>query len=222
MEPISAIVSVVGIVGAISATCKTIGKITDLPKAFDQVRRHLPLVQKTLDDARERLESTTLTDDQRESIFETVNHCADKAKELKRVFDTLETKCKQDQDAKSWDKVRTWYRDALRGIKGHRVESLMNDILEDVKRLGLHEMFRLATQEDVKDIKKALEELSKVEPSMDDEEIESRGSIYATQMVSEGAFAQQNNPSGGSNEFVSGKYAITGAGATVSFGKDSS
>ncbi|KAJ4179674.1 hypothetical protein NW759_017285 [Fusarium solani] len=219
MDPLSIIASVIGIVGAISATCKTISKITDLPKAFNQVKRHLPLVQKTLGDARKRLDSTTLTDDQRESILDTVNHCADKAKELKRIFDALENKCKQDQDAKSWVGVRAWYRDALRGIKGHRVESLMNDILEDVKRLGLHEIFRLATQEDVKEIKKALEELSKVEPSLDDEEIESRGSIYATQTVIEGAFGQQINPSGGSHKFYSGKYII-GDSSTVHFGTE--
>ncbi|WKT54203.1 hypothetical protein QSH57_004787 [Fusarium oxysporum f. sp. vasinfectum] len=218
MEPLSIIASVVGIVGAISGTCKTIGKITDLPKAFDQVKRHLPLVQKTLDDAQVRLQNTTLTTDQRESIRETLSHCEEQANELKRIFDALEIKCKQDQDAKSWVKVRTWYRDALRGIKGHRVESLMNDILEDVKRLGLHETFNLATEDDVEEIKKALEELSKVEPSLDDAEIESRGSIHATQMVSEGGFGQQNNPSGGNNEFISGRYNITGKSANVNFG----
>ncbi|KAH7190422.1 Vegetative incompatibility protein HET-E-1 [Fusarium oxysporum] len=220
MDPLSIIASVIGITGAISAACKIIGNITDLPEAFDQVKRHLPLVQKTLEDARKRLESTALTDDQRESIHGTVNHCADKAKELKRIFDELENKCKQGQDAKSWAKVRTWYREALRGMKGHRVESLMNDILEDVKRLGLHEIFRLATQEDVKEIKKALEELSKVEPSLDDEEIESRGLIYATQTVSEGAFGQQVTPHGGSHKFVSGKYNIIGDSSTVHFGTE--
>ncbi|KLU83127.1 hypothetical protein MAPG_02192 [Magnaporthiopsis poae ATCC 64411] len=218
MDPLSAIASVVAIIGAISTTYKTISTITGLPKAFEQVGKHLPLVQGMLEDIRGRLGRTTINDGQRESILGVLSDCDDRAKELKRVFDALEKKCNEDQKARSWARVRGWYREALCGMKGHLVETLMNGILEDVKKLSLHEIFRLATREDVKHIQEALEELSKVEPSLDDSEFESRGSIYATQTVAQGAFGQQNNPSGGSNSFTSGKYNVTGEHATVNFG----
>ncbi|KAL8364974.1 hypothetical protein RB595_003997 [Gaeumannomyces hyphopodioides] len=217
MDPLSAIASVVAIIGAISTAYKTISTISGLPKAFDQVGKHLPLVQGMVEDIRDRLGSTTINDGQRESILGVLGDCDDKVKELKRIFDALEKKCKEDQRARSWARVRGWYREALHGVKGHLVETLMNGILEDVKKLSLHEIFRLATQEDVKHIQEALEELSKVKPSLDDSEFESKGSIYANQTVAEGAFGQQNNPSGGSNSFISGKYNVTGENATVNF-----
>lgn len=221
MDPLSTIASVIANIGAISTTYETIGTIAGLPKAFDQVEKHLPLMQRMLEDIRSRLSSTTINNGQRESILAILGDCDDRVKELKRIFYALEKRFKENhQRARSWARVRGWYREALYGIKGHLVETLMKGILEDVEKLSLHEIFRLATQEDAKHIREALEELSKVEPSLDDSEFESRGSIHASQTVAESAFGQQNNPSGGSNSFISGKYNVTGANATVSFGKD--
>ncbi|KAH8661760.1 ankyrin repeat protein [Ilyonectria robusta] len=209
MDPLSIVASVIGIVGATTKTYETIDKITGLPKAFDQVQKDLPLVRKILERAQERLNNSEPTDDQRKAILAIAKPCDDKAKELKRIFDELETKCKEDQGAENWARVRVWYREALRGIKAHRVESLMEDILKGVEKLAWNEVFKLAMQEDLEGIKKAIEELSKVERSLEDSEIDTQGAIHASQTVAEGATAQMYNTQGGSHTFNSGKYITT-------------
>lgn len=221
MDPLNIIASVIAICGAITKTYETIDKITGLPKAFDQVQKDLPFVRNILDRAQERLNNSEPTDDQRKAILAVAKPCDDKAKELKRIFDELETKCKQDQDVKSWARVRLLYREALRGVKAHRVESLMNDILKGVEKLAWNEVFRLAMQEDLEGIQKAIEELSKVQPSLDDSEFDTIGTIHAGQTVAQGATAQQNNSQGHDNTFNSGKYVTSGSGHTFNFGKGS-
>ncbi|KAJ5855611.1 ankyrin repeat protein [Penicillium soppii] len=201
MDPLSIVASVVGLLQAISTTYATFNTIRNLPKAFEHVRTYLPLAQRILKDVRAQLKQRNLTKAEQQSITRIIRECEIKATELKQIFDALEKKCKQDKDARSWDKLRGWYHEILRGIKGHRVESLMNDILEAMKKLALYQRFRLATQEDVAEIKKALEDISHVEPSLDDAAVESKTLIQATQIVNIGGMVQQNNPSGGMNTF---------------------
>ncbi|KAI5460947.1 hypothetical protein BGZ63DRAFT_388053 [Mariannaea sp. PMI_226] len=101
-------------------------------------------------------------------------------------------------------------------MKGQRVESLMNDILKDMEKLGLYETFSLATQHDIDELKKAIEEISHTEPSLDDAAVESSSFTSTTQIVNTGGWGQQNNPSGGANTFNSG-YNFRDS--TVHFGK---
>ncbi|KAH7459139.1 Vegetative incompatibility protein [Fusarium oxysporum f. sp. matthiolae] len=214
MDPLSIAASVAGLLQAIAATYTTINTIRNLPKAFDYVNKHLPLVQKTLVDVQNRLAHRTLTDEERQTIARILTDCCNKAQKLKQIFDELGSKYKQDNDARSWDKLRGWYQKTLKGIKGHRVEGLMSDILKDMRDLSLYETFNLATQEDVEGIKRALEDISHTEPSLDDTAVESPSLIYSTQNVNTGGMGQQNTPTGGMNTFNSG-YNISGG--TVNF-----
>jgi hypothetical protein len=216
MDPLSIAASVAGLLQAISAACTTVNTIANLPKAFENVEKHLPLAQRTLGDIRAQLEQRRLTEVEQQAITRILQGCAVKAEKLQQVFDALEEKCRQDKDTRSWDKVRGWYHETLRGIKGHRVESLMNDILDDMKKLGLYQVFSLATQEDVAEIKRAIEEISRTEPSLDNAAVDSTSLIRATQTVNTGGMGQQNNPSGGMHTFNSG-YNIRNS--TVYFGE---
>ncbi|KAK7420813.1 hypothetical protein QQX98_002617 [Neonectria punicea] len=155
MDPDHTIASVVGIVGAIAKTYETMDKIIGLPKAFDEVKKDLPL------------------------------------------------------------------RKALRGIKAHRVETLMNKILNRLKKLALSQVFKSTIRKDLKAIEAAIEGLAKVEPSLADSEFDSLGTIHASQRVEHGATGQQNNSQGNDNTFNSGKYVTSGTGHTFNFGKDS-
>ncbi|KAM0332957.1 hypothetical protein ACHAQA_001613 [Verticillium albo-atrum] len=222
MDPLSVVASTIGVLQSVPFTYQSIAKINDRPKAFDQVVKHPPLVQRILRNARNRLEEVPAPLDQEEhaAILDILKACDDKAKELDRIFKAIDSKCKQDQEITTWLRARPWYRNAVRGIKANRVEALMNAILEHVERLALQEIFRLATQDDVQAIKKAIEDLAAVEPSLDDSEFDSKRTIHATQSVAAGAYGQQNSPGGGVNTFVSGKYNITGSNATVNFGKE--
>lgn len=218
MDPLSIIASVIGIIGGMKTTYTTIKTIAGLPKAFDKVRDDFLFVQKILRDIQNRLiDGQQLSDEDSKATIAIVSPCRDKAQELKRIFDAVEAEYKKDQDAKDWEKIRVTYHKALRGIKTHRVESLMKDILEDLQKLALSRSFMPTMQKDLKAIQNAIEELSKVEPSLADSEFESSGTIHASQNVAEGATAQQNNVQGGVNTFVSGEKNVAGNHNTINF-----
>lgn len=219
MDPVTIITSALAILGAVNATYETIGKIKDLPAAFTKVQERLPLAEKLLHDAQERLDATPLTERQRTAIISILKSCEAKAKDLQQIFEAIESKCKEDQDAaKVWQRVRGWYRDAARASKARRVETLMTDIMEDIERLAWQEVFRSATQDDMEEIKKAIEDLRQVEQSLEDSDLEEGNSVHATQNVAAGAFGNQNVVSGGSSHsFYAGKYSAQ----TINIGKGS-
>lgn len=77
----------------------------------------------------------------------------------------------------------------------------MTDILKHLKELSLYESFALATQEDVMEIKQALQEISQSEPSLQNQVHTYRASIANEQIVNAGGYGQQNAPTGGNNTF---------------------
>jgi hypothetical protein len=222
MDPLSIAASIIAIVGGISATSKTIKTIKGLPKAFDEVQNDFPLALSILRGAQNSLlDGQEITEDEKDAVLAVLQPCHDKAKELKRVFDEVRAECEKDKDAKDWAKLRTAYHKALRGVKASRVEHLMMDILEGLKKLAFSQVFKSATQHDIQTLEKAIRDLSKVEPSLPDSEFGTDGQIHASQHNAPGAMAQQNNVQGGINTINSGKYVATGTGHTFHYGKDS-
>ncbi|OBT58317.1 hypothetical protein VE04_01787 [Pseudogymnoascus sp. 24MN13] len=216
MDPISILASAITFIGAITKTYETINKISGLPKAFDIVKEDLPLVQRILENAQNSITSSKPSEEESQAILAIIKPSNEKAKELKRIFDEVQAQCKGDQDAKDWARVCAIYHKALRGIKAHRVETLMDEILKGMKKLALSQVFKSAMQEDLKAIEKAIEELSKVEPSVTDSEFDSPGTIHASQAVQTGASGQQNIPQGGVNTFYGGN--VGGSSGTNNFG----
>lgn len=222
MDPLSITASIIGIISGISATSKTIKTIKGLPKAFDEVRKDLPLVLGILRSAQNSLlDGQEITDDEKNAIVAVLQPSRDKAEELKRILDDVQAGCEKDKDAKDWTRIRTAYRTALRGVKASRIELLMIDILEGMKKLALSQVFKSATQHDVQTLEKAIHNLSKVEPSLPDSEFGTDRQIHATQHIATGAIGQQPNVQGGTNTFNSGKYVAAGTGHTFHYGKDS-
>jgi hypothetical protein len=222
MDPLSITASIIGIIGGISAVSKTIKTIKGLPKAFDEVQKDLPLVLSILRGAQDSLiDSQEISDDEKNAVVAVLQPSRDKAEELKRIFDDVRAECEEDKDARDWAKLRAAYRKALRGVKASRVEHLMMDILEGMKKLALSQVFKSATQHDMQTLEKAIHDLSKVEPSLPDSEFGADGQIHASQHNASGAIAQQSNVQGGTNTFNSGKYVATGTGHTFNYGKDS-
>ncbi|KAM0186124.1 hypothetical protein ACHAPI_011862 [Fusarium lateritium] len=225
MDPLSIIASVVGILGAIKATYKTIQKIKDLPEAFKEVEKNLPLVHKILRNARNRLEEekekgVDILENEYEAVLAVLKPCETSAVALKQILEKLEEKCNKENKEKDWKRAQEWYRMALLNSKKKCVETLMDEILSGVEKLVWRETFQLATSEDVQSLKDAIGGLSEVEPSIEDSELESLGVINAEQHIAENATGQQNNIQGGTNALYSGKYNISGTSAQVKFGKD--
>ncbi|KAK3360762.1 hypothetical protein B0T25DRAFT_565638 [Lasiosphaeria hispida] len=186
-----------------NAQCSINRILSSLPEAFRKIRDGLPFVQKVLQDARKKIDGQQLSNEESKATLAIIDPCHDKAKELKRIFDEV-VEYTKDQDTGDWARIRAAYHKALRGIKAHRVKILMKDILEGLQKLALSQLFISVMQKHLKAIEKAIEELSNVEPSLANPEVENSGAIYGSQTVTEGAIAQQNNSQGDGNTFNSG------------------
>ncbi|PNP84207.1 hypothetical protein FNYG_02895 [Fusarium nygamai] len=196
MDPLSIIASVISIIGAITSSYSTIKKVSNLPGAFDKVQDDLAMVSKLLDNAKTRLAGVQMDADERNSLAAIAGRCERKIYEMQDIFETLEKKCLENPGGQTWTKLRVWYREAMKGVKSRRIESLMTDLLKDVKLLVMNQMTCLATTKDLDDIKVAIDELSSVEPSLEDHEFEGIGTIHATQSISDHASGNQWNMQG--------------------------
>ena len=128
-----------------------------LPKAFEEVEKRLPLVREIIENAEKSLRNAQVTDADKQIL----EHSYDKALNLQVILDEMEQECQKDQDTKDWSKLRTIYYKALRGIKASRVEHLMKEILEDIKKLALNHVFKLSGKDDIKRLEEAIHDLSR-------------------------------------------------------------
>ncbi|KAH6990079.1 hypothetical protein EDB80DRAFT_729454 [Ilyonectria destructans] len=197
MDPLSIIASVIAIIGDITATYKTIDKIANLPKAFEEVKRNLPVVESIFFGMKERLGKRNLLDEQSQAILNSIKPCEDKFRELQRIIDVVKTEFEADQHARDWARVRYAYHKALGRVKALRVESLMKDIFKGIEKLAQVQMFELVTQDDLEAIENALKRLENVEPSLEVSELDSTGNNYASQSVAANGTGHQYNTQGG-------------------------
>ncbi|KAF4975981.1 hypothetical protein FZEAL_7298 [Fusarium zealandicum] len=203
MDPLSIVASVIAIIGAVNGTYKTLDNIRGLPKAFEEVKRSLPLVQNILQAIQDKLKSSQVgvAESRRDVVLAILEPCEHNATILRKIFEELEDKCNEDRTANTWKKACAWYFTALQHTKAHRVESLMNEVLRGVQKLAWNETFGLATSQDVENLKAAIEDLSEVQPSLEDSEFDNPGVNNGTQHVASNASGQQNNTQGGTHTF---------------------
>jgi hypothetical protein len=93
----------------------------------------------------------------------------------------------------------------------------MKDFMEGLQKLALIELFGM--QKDLGAIEKAIKELSDVEPSLPDTELEQSGTTYASQAIAEGGIGQQIVAHRSGNIFNSGEHVMSGKRATMNIGK---
>ncbi|KAH6971046.1 hypothetical protein BKA56DRAFT_595807 [Ilyonectria sp. MPI-CAGE-AT-0026] len=197
MDPLSIIASMISIIGDITTTYKTIDDIANLPNAFEEVKRTLPIVEGIFVGMKGRLRKRNLLDEQSRAILNDIIPCEDKIKELQRVIDVVKTEFEADKHAGDWARVRHAYHKALGKVKAFGVESLMKDILKGIKKLAQVQVFELVTQDDLKAIENALEKLESVESSLEVSELDSTGNNYASQSVAANGTGHQYNTQGG-------------------------
>lgn len=197
MDPLHVIASVTSIIGDITTKYTTIDNIANLPNAFEEVKRTLPIVGGIFFGMKERLGKRKLPVEQSQAILNNLKPCEDKIKELQRVIDVIKTEFEADQHAGDWARVRHAYHKALGRVKALGVESLMKDILKGIKKLAQVQVFELVTQDDLKAIENALEKLESVESSLEVSELDSTGNNYASQTVAANGTGHQYNTQGG-------------------------
>lgn len=225
MDPLSILASTLAIVGAISASYKTIRTIAGLPDAFAEVGNNLSLVEQTLTAVRGRLRrGPDPPQEEDAAIAAKLKECEVKFAQLKKIFEALEKKCPKESASSGngtkvalpWEKARAAYRSVLAGTKANRVETLMQSILKSIDMLARRQIFEAATRENLKALEDAIKKLSEVPPSIEDPELEGPKGITATQNVESGGRGQLNVSHGDNNVFQSGEYV----GRDFYFGKE--
>lgn len=137
-----------------------------LLQALHQVAQRLPLAQILSASPRAISMNTSckeLRGDDCKAMRAIVEECKNNVDNLKKVFQNVEAP----PDA---SRVQH-YRQVTRALgKGARVESLMKVILEDIQRWVENHGIRAVTNEQVKQLAKAIKEHSEIQPSLQEED----------------------------------------------------
>ncbi|MCJ1325708.1 hypothetical protein MMC10_002371 [Thelotrema lepadinum] len=219
MDPLTLVATTITLVESVSATYKLIQHLSGLPKAFEKVNESLPLSREILQSARDELQNRqTIAPNVAEPISATLKTCQAKLDTLLNIFQKIEEKNKEHQqskDGKEWSVVSIYHstlQNAGRMTKAHRVEALMQDIMNKLKALAINQVFKTATQAQVGRLEVAIQELAKVEPSIPDADLDDAGSLNATQNVAAGGKGNQAINRGGHQDNTFGHRFDTGGG----------
>lgn len=174
MDPLSIIAGIIAIVDSILSTYSAIREIKGLPKAFEEVERSLPLVKETLEIAQRQLYSSTPSDAEKRAIEPAFKTCESKLDKLNKILSNIQKQKKEDNgEAQDWSSLAKFYHKVVAPMgKAHRVETLMTAIMNSLKALAIHQMFKAATQPQIGKLEEAIKALSRVEPSIPDSEFE--------------------------------------------------
>ncbi|KAK1976059.1 hypothetical protein LZ30DRAFT_693138 [Colletotrichum cereale] len=185
MDPLSVTASTITVIQSLIAAYDTIKHIRDLPKAFAEVGRNLPLVKETLDLAQQALDADGPDEDVQSAIQPALAECLKRAKTIKDIFAEIEPGRQQDKgggagggSAREWSAfVRFYRRKVVPFGKAHKVEALMRDILSKLKVLAVHRVFKARAESlgQMEKLEGAIRALAEVEPSLPDSEFDGAG-----------------------------------------------
>ncbi|KAK4466273.1 hypothetical protein QBC42DRAFT_259785 [Cladorrhinum samala] len=140
--------------------------LRDLPEAFQELNKWLPLVEETLREAKTPAKKVKPGHDASE-LETRLSSCGEKTDKLLEMFQKVAKKSTklQEYDASA-------YRSIAIKLGKHRAEALMVGILEDLEVLAAHPVFQAAMQKQVEPLSKAREQLENVPPSLLDSDLE--------------------------------------------------
>lgn len=151
--------SIISIIDATKQVYEAVEDEVGLPKNFKKSATKLPLISKLLEDAETYINNAA--DDAIKIAFTpTLEDCKVQATQLQELF----AKVMPEKGDSRWDR----YVKAARTIgKGGRVESLIGGILDDLQLLAT-KFPEVTTPRGKEQLAKAIEEVSKMEPSLPD------------------------------------------------------
>jgi hypothetical protein len=152
-EIIGLISGIIAIVDAVSKVYTDIRDAQGLPQDFREAARKLPLVRNVLQTTERRLRACKPDTDSLEATKPTVEDCKNKIERLESIF----RKVIPQTEGKSSSR----YVIAMRALgKGDQVGCLMKGILEDVQLLAGDHGIKAATETQVGEVIRAIEDLS--------------------------------------------------------------
>ncbi|KAK1967048.1 hypothetical protein LY78DRAFT_22749 [Colletotrichum sublineola] len=190
MDPLSITASTITVIQSLIAAYDTIKHIKDLPKAFAEVGRNLPLVNETLDLAQQALVADKPDENVQSAIQPALADCLKRAKTIKDIFGEIEPGHQQEKGggAREWSAFARFYRKKVVPLgKAHKVEALMRDILSRLKVLAIHHVFKAHAESlgQIEKLESAIRALAEVEPSLPDSEFDGGPGTNVTQHISD-------------------------------------
>ncbi|KAK8057017.1 tpr domain protein [Apiospora saccharicola] len=164
-EVIGIISAVIAIIDGIHQLYEGASDATGLPEAFRVVAARLPLVESILQSVENHLRLNQVDGPSSHAMKAVLHEAKKKAKSLKELFDKVIPL----DDASRWDR----YIKLARTLgKDTKVETLMMGLMTDVQLLmGKNGLDSVAAQQ-VDELRKAIEDMSKLQPSIPDSEFQ--------------------------------------------------
>lgn len=198
---LGAIATVIDLAGKIKEIYDTAKAGQGLPKAFTVVAGQLQIVEEILQSAQSHLDGDR---DSCKGVQDIINDCEKKTKRLNELFEQAIPKT-------GAPTLERYYKAVKSYGKGNEVENLMKGILEGVRLLAYKNGMKAATVGQQEQILKAIKEVSDVQPSVPENELQERGftahySGSGTQYNAQGEYiaqgeARQYNAPGGAQHF---------------------
>lgn len=236
MDPLSIIASTLAILDGVSDAYTAIQKLVNLPEAFQEVSRQLPLAEELLKAAEAVLKENSDAKT-KSAAYECVQDCKKKATTLRNIFQQLQDKAKKDapdgQGQVDWptsslvDAYKAGLLRLKKMAKASKVEKLMGEIMKKLETLSTLQGFKTATtwQEKLGEIKDSIEALNVVteqNPSIEDEDLSDTSNTHFQMSINDQGTGYQNEinhlGSGDMPIVQGGTGHILGRNATINNG----
>ncbi|KAF4340920.1 hypothetical protein FBEOM_5156 [Fusarium beomiforme] len=148
------------VLGQAIESCCIVKDASDIPKAFCTVAKHLPVVEQVFSSVRSVLKLSKEETDQMKELYPVIKHVADNGcgqlRSMENLFDAVI------QDGEKMER----YASAVNNGDGKKVETIMVELLTNASLVAIEP---LVSQEDIKTVQGALEEVKKLPPSLEED-----------------------------------------------------
>ncbi|KAF5686271.1 hypothetical protein FCIRC_2989 [Fusarium circinatum] len=132
----------------------------DVPRAFSIVAKHLPVINQVFSSARTYLKQSKDEAEEIKELYSDIKHVADSGcgqlRSIENLFDTVT------QDGEKMERYAT----AIKNGDGKKVETIMVELLTNTSLVAVEP---LVSQDDIKILQGALEEVKKLPPSLEED-----------------------------------------------------
>ena len=156
---IGLISAIITVIDTLSQAYKDSKDASGLPQAFRDVASKLPLVSETLGTVQQRMDASNPEQQLYSALKPVVEDCKSKVERLEKIFE----KVLPPASSSRFDR----YVAAVKAYgKGNMVEDLTKGILRDVQLLSENHGVKAATETQVGELAKAIQDLSSIPPSV--------------------------------------------------------
>jgi hypothetical protein len=189
IEVVGSVSAILSILDITLKLYKGIGDTRNLPQAFREAAKRLPLVRDSLQAAEGHIRQCDKGGNSWEAIEPTIQSCREKAERLSNILEDI-------APVPNASRIQRYQMSARRLGKARNVEELMKGILEDVSLLTGYHAIRAATEAQVVDLQSVVDDVSRAPASAP--------TIRSLTFMNSGTGKQFNNTGSGTENINTG------------------